>query len=60
MPKKSLIPRQIRCLFHEAIGDSPVILIHGPRQCGKTTLAKSVAKSSGFPISPLTIKIPDY
>lgn len=24
----------------EALEDSPVVLIHGPRQCGKTTLAK--------------------
>ncbi len=26
----------------EALGDSPVTLIHGPRQCGKTTLALMV------------------
>jgi uncharacterized protein len=27
-----------------AIADTPVVLIHGPRQCGKTTLAKQVGK----------------
>jgi uncharacterized protein len=27
-----------------ALADTPVILIHGPRQCGKTTLALQVGK----------------
>lgn len=26
----------------EALGDTPVVLVHGPRQCGKTTLAQTV------------------
>ena len=26
----------------------PVILVHGPRQCGKTTLAKMVAEAEGY------------
>ncbi len=26
----------------------PVVLIHGPRQCGKTTLAKMVAEAEGY------------
>ena len=26
----------------EALADTPVVLIHGPRQCGKTTLACEV------------------
>jgi hypothetical protein len=27
----------------EALADTPVVLIHGPRQSGKTTLAQKVA-----------------
>ena len=27
----------------EALTDTPVVLIHGPRQCGKSTLAKQFA-----------------
>ncbi len=32
----------------EALADSPVVLIHGPRQCGKTTLARQVGDEAGF------------
>ena len=32
----------------EALADSPVVLIHGPRQCGKTTLARQVGGSMGY------------
>jgi len=32
----------------EALGDSPVVLIHGPRQCGKTTLAQAVGARRGY------------
>ena len=28
----------------EALADTPVVLIHGPRQCGKTTLARTLEK----------------
>ena len=35
-----LYPRSIERLLVEAHDDSPVVLIHGPRQCGKTTLAQ--------------------
>ena len=33
-------PRSIERRLCEALDDSPVVLIHGPRQCGKTTLAQ--------------------
>lgn len=42
MPKTLLYPRYIEPRLAEALEDSPVVLIHGPRQCGKTTLAQSV------------------
>lgn len=32
----------------EALADTPVVLIHGPRQCGKTTLARQVGDAAGF------------
>lgn len=32
----------------EALDDSPTVLIHGPRQSGKTTLAQSVGKKRGY------------
>lgn len=32
----------------EALADTPVVLIHGPRQCGKTTLALEIAESRGY------------
>lgn len=42
MPKATLYPRHIKPLLGEALKDSPAVLIHGPRQCGKTTLARMV------------------
>ncbi len=48
MHTKGIIPRQLRFLLTESIEDSPVTLIHGPRQCGKTTLAKSVGEQLGY------------
>ena len=32
----------------EALADSPAVLIHGPRQCGKTTLARIVGDHQGY------------
>jgi len=42
MADHALIPRFIRPRLLEALADTPVVLIHGPRQCGKTTLACSL------------------
>ncbi len=30
------------------MGDSPVVLLHGPRQCGKTWLARQVGEERGY------------
>lgn len=42
MPESSLYPRFAEDGLLEALADSPVVLLHGPRQCGKTTLARLV------------------
>ncbi|MBU1509895.1 ATP-binding protein, partial [Myxococcota bacterium] len=39
-----LIPRLILPRMQEALSDSPVVLLHGPRQCGKTTLTRHVGE----------------
>ena len=42
MRTEALYPRLVEPRLTEALQDSPVVLIHGPRQCGKTTLAQFV------------------
>ena len=39
MNEEPSYPRFIQPRLDDALGDSPVVLIHGPRQCGKSTLA---------------------
>ncbi|RLE35384.1 AAA family ATPase, partial [Candidatus Acetothermia bacterium] len=41
-------PRFIERSLAEALSDTPVVLIHGPRQCGKTTLAQTFGKARGY------------
>jgi predicted AAA+ superfamily ATPase len=48
MAAKSLHPRFAAVRLREALSDSPVVLIHGPRQCGKTTLAQIVGEPKGY------------
>jgi len=47
MPETALYPRYAEPRLTEALADSPVVLIHGPRQCGKTTLARVVGERLG-------------
>lgn len=48
MTTSTIHPRFVLPRLAEALADTPVVLIHGPRQCGKTTLAQSVGKSAGY------------
>jgi uncharacterized protein len=49
MNTSALFPRRIAPQVLEAMTDTPVVLLAGPRQAGKTTLVKQVAgNSSGF------------
>lgn len=41
MPPRLLV-RHAEGPLRRALADTPVVLIHGPRQCGKTTLARAV------------------
>ena len=41
-------PRFAEPRLNEALADTPVVLIHGPRQCGKTTLARRLGAKSGY------------
>lgn len=48
MTEDILYPRFAETALVEALADAPVVLIHGPRQCGKTTLAHEIASSKGY------------
>jgi predicted AAA+ superfamily ATPase len=44
----SLYPRLAEAPLLSALTDSPAVLLHGPRQCGKTTLARMIGEERGF------------
>ena len=46
-----LVARYLRPRIAEALADTPVVLVNGPRQAGKTTLARQFA---GF-VSPAVL-----
>ncbi|MBK7642795.1 MAG: ATP-binding protein [Planctomycetes bacterium] len=48
MPGTPRYPRYAEPRLIEALTDSPVVLIHGPRQSGKTTLAQAVGERLGY------------
>lgn len=48
MTELGLYPRFARSRLEEALADTPVVLLHGPRQCGKTTLARQVGDAAGY------------
>ena len=43
-----LYPRYSEAPLKDALADSPAVLVHGPRQCGKTTLARLVGDSMEY------------
>lgn len=43
-----LYPRYAEARLVEALADTPVVLVHGPRQCGKTTLTRMAGDPRGF------------
>ncbi len=48
MTSPALYPRSAEPRLLEALADTPVVLIHGPRQCGKTTFAQVVGDREGY------------
>lgn len=65
MSEDILYPRFAERRLTEALEDSPVVLIQGPRQCGKTTLAQTVCASEilakgKHPSIPLSGRPGDY
>ena len=49
MPRKPRpFPRYLAARLREALADTPAVLIHGPRQSGKTTLARTVGEPRGY------------
>ncbi len=48
MAETPFYPRLARARVEEALADTPVVLIHGPRQCGKTTLARDVGETASY------------
>ncbi|MFA5787333.1 MAG: ATP-binding protein [Actinomycetota bacterium] len=48
MTELRLYPRFATARLKEALADTPVVLIHGPRQSGKTTLARTFGEPRGY------------
>ncbi len=42
-----MLPRQAEARLRRALADRPVVLLHGARQVGKTTLVRLIAESNG-------------
>ncbi len=48
MKKQDYIERFVQQRLEKALADTPVVLVHGPRQCGKTTLVKHFLGNKGY------------
>lgn len=42
------LPRALETMLRTALADTPVVCLLGPRQCGKTTLVRSLAPRYGY------------
>ena len=47
-PTASVLARHAEAGLQASLSDTPVVLLQGPRQCGKTTLARTVTASLGY------------
>ena len=43
-----IYPRFLQTHLEEVLNDTPVAVVHGPRQCGKTTLVQLVGEKRGY------------
>lgn len=43
-----MVPRLAQAGLQASLADTPVVLLQGPRQCGKTTLVRCVAEPAGY------------
>jgi uncharacterized protein len=48
MTSSTYIPRFVQDRLDEALADTPVVLVHGPRQSGKTTLVRHYGEERGY------------
>jgi predicted AAA+ superfamily ATPase len=53
-----MFPRLAESELRDALADTPVVLVHGPRQTGKSTLAQSVGQSLGASYVSLDDPVP--
>ncbi len=47
MDAATALPRPLAATLREALADTPVVCLLGPRQCGKTTLALALGAERG-------------
>ena len=48
IPGDGPLHRLAQASLETCLADTPVVLVQGPRQCGKTTLARTVAEPLGY------------
>ena len=55
MNSQHFFTRAIESKLLEALQDTPVVLLAGPRQAGKTTLVKQVTREKNYAFLPWTM-----